>query len=218
MAVINSFTSAEVVKDKEEEGEFSSKAQIMTLMTTDCDRVCDFSWHFFTLTGTFLICHALPISVGLIMVKTLLSRLRLGRTFCTRYLVCGYLYISGSLTGLCAGVSCFIGLVVTCLFLPMNHFAGKFVIVAQDNLMKARDERVSLMNEILAGIRMLKVFIRLRCLHMLIDVLQFMAWERSFEKRVLKIREKELYFQRRNYIIEVSSLYVECVHRIIDQN
>lgn len=56
----------------------------------------------------------------------------------------------------------------------MNHFAGKAVIGAQSNLMKARDERISLMNEvcqiilflacfdakiiqILGGIRMLKV-------------------------------------------------------------
>jgi len=30
-----------------------------------------------------------------------------------------------------------------------------------------------------------------------------MAWERNFEKRVLKIREKELKFQRLNYLIEV---------------
>jgi hypothetical protein len=30
-----------------------------------------------------------------------------------------------------------------------------------------------------------------------------MAWERNFEKRVLQIREKELKFQRLNYIIEV---------------
>lgn len=55
------------------------------------------------------------------------------------------------------GVSCFFGLAVTCLFLPMNHFAGKVVVGAQDNLMKARDERIALMNEILGGIRMLKV-------------------------------------------------------------
>ena len=55
------------------------------------------------------------------------------------------------------GVSCFFGLAVTCLFLPLNHVAGKVVVGAQDNLMKARDERVSLMNEILGGIRMLKV-------------------------------------------------------------
>lgn len=30
-----------------------------------------------------------------------------------------------------------------------------------------------------------------------------MAWERNFEGRVLKVRAKELKFQRRNYIIEV---------------
>lgn len=30
-----------------------------------------------------------------------------------------------------------------------------------------------------------------------------MAWERNFEKRVLKIREKELKFQKLNYLIEV---------------
>ena len=35
--------------DKKEEGEFSSKAQIMTLMTTDVDRVADFAWHLFTI-------------------------------------------------------------------------------------------------------------------------------------------------------------------------
>ncbi|GBE83948.1 hypothetical protein SCP_0510070 [Sparassis crispa] len=65
------------------------------------------------------------------------------------------------------GVSCFFGLAITCLFLPLNHFAGKIVVGAQEKLMKARDERVSLLNE-------------------------FMAWEGSFEARVLKVREREL--------------------------
>ena len=88
------------------------------------------------------------------------------------------------------GVSCLFGLLVTCLFLPLNHFAGKVIVNAQDNLMKARDERVSLMNEVLGGIRMIK----------------FMAWERSFESRVHKIRRKELKYQRRNYFIEVIHL------------
>ena len=59
--------------------------------------------------------------------------------------------------------------------------------------MKARDERVSLMNEILGGIKMLK----------------FMAWERSFESRVHKVRRKELKYQERNYYIEVSYLVGE---------
>lgn len=35
--------------------EFSSKAQIMTLMTTDVDRVSDFSWHLFALVGESLV-------------------------------------------------------------------------------------------------------------------------------------------------------------------
>lgn len=40
---------------KQDEDDFSSKAQIMTLMTTDVDRVSDFSWHMFTLVGTGLL-------------------------------------------------------------------------------------------------------------------------------------------------------------------
>ncbi|KAG2142476.1 multidrug resistance-associated ABC transporter [Suillus clintonianus] len=140
-------------KDKaEEENEFSSKAQVMTLMTTDVDRVAEFPYHLFAIADS-----PIEIVVGTTLLYSML------------------------------GVSCFIGLAVICLFLPLNHFAGKVVISTQDNLMKARDERVSLMNEILGGIRMLK----------------FMAWERSFEKRVLKIRERELKYQKLNYRIEV---------------
>ena len=30
-----------------------------------------------------------------------------------------------------------------------------------------------------------------------------MAWERRFEKRILKIRDKELKYQQLNYVIEV---------------
>ncbi|KAJ3746747.1 multidrug resistance-associated ABC transporter [Lentinula detonsa] len=134
-----------------DEDDFSSKAQIMTLMTTDSDRLSEFAWHFFALVDS-----PIELVVGTIFLYKLL------------------------------GVSCFFGLAVTCLFLPLNHFAGKVVVGAQENLMKARDERIALMNEILGGIRMLK----------------FMAWERSFEARVMKIREKELKYQRLNYIIE----------------
>lgn len=34
---------------------------------------------------------------------------------------------------------------------------------------------------------------------------QFMAWERSFESRVTRVRDKELSYQWRNYVIEVCS-------------
>jgi hypothetical protein len=44
-------TESESFEKKDEQAEFSSKAQIMTLMTTDVDRVSEFSWHIFTLVG-----------------------------------------------------------------------------------------------------------------------------------------------------------------------
>ena len=39
---------------EKKDDDFSSKSQIMTLMTTDVDRVSDFSWHFFSLVGEFV--------------------------------------------------------------------------------------------------------------------------------------------------------------------
>jgi hypothetical protein len=47
---INGNTTGGAVVKKEEE--FSSKAQVMTLMTTDVDRVSDFSWHLFSLVDS----------------------------------------------------------------------------------------------------------------------------------------------------------------------
>lgn len=35
-----------------------------------------------------------------------------------------------------------------------------------------------------------------------------MAWERHFEAKVLKIRERELKYQRLNYITEVRGLHI----------
>jgi hypothetical protein len=40
---------------------------------------------------------------------------------------------------------------------------------------------------------------------------QFMAWERSFEARIMKVRAKELKYQRLNYIIEVRLLLVSYI-------
>lgn len=42
---------AQILRGEDEEDEFSSKAQIMTLMTTDVDRVSEFGWHVFSLVG-----------------------------------------------------------------------------------------------------------------------------------------------------------------------
>ena len=39
----------------------------------------------------------------------------------------------------------------------MNHYAGKVFVATEENLMKMRDKRVALTNEMLGAIRMLKV-------------------------------------------------------------
>ncbi|GMK55034.1 hypothetical protein CspeluHIS016_0200900 [Cutaneotrichosporon spelunceum] len=86
------------------------------------------------------------------------------------------------------GSSALVGLLTTFLCLPLTHLASKVVVRSQEGLMKARDQRTALMNEVLQGIRMLK----------------FMAWERPFETRVNKIRQEELGWQRRNFQIEIA--------------
>ena len=93
--------------------EFSSKAQVMTLMTTDVDRLASFAQHLWTMVDA-------PIEILIASV---------------------FLYHL-------LGVSCFFGLGVLVLSLPINHLAGTVVIGTQTDLMKARDERVSLMNEV----------------------------------------------------------------------
>jgi hypothetical protein len=45
-------------KADEDDGDFSSKAQIMTLMTTDVDRVSEFAWHMFALVGMSIFCQS----------------------------------------------------------------------------------------------------------------------------------------------------------------
>lgn len=57
---------------KDDEDDFSSKAQIMTLMTTDVDRVSEFAWHLFSLVdspieiviGTIFLYHLLGSSIS----------------------------------------------------------------------------------------------------------------------------------------------------------
>ncbi|KAJ7811464.1 hypothetical protein B0H14DRAFT_3880075 [Mycena olivaceomarginata] len=88
---------------------FSSKAQVMALMTTDVDRVARFTHQLFVIIDA-----PNEIAVGKIFLYNLL------------------------------GVLCFFGLGVAIPCLLLNHFAGKTISGALDNLMKARDERVAL--------------------------------------------------------------------------
>ena len=47
------------------DGDFTSKAQIMTLMTADVDRCSEFATHMFTLVGTHAICATMDVANSL---------------------------------------------------------------------------------------------------------------------------------------------------------
>ncbi|XP_044271383.1 multidrug resistance-associated protein 1 isoform X2 [Tribolium madens] len=68
------------------------------------------------------------------------------------------------------------GLAVMIILIPVNGYIANKVKVLQIKQMKNKDERVKLMNEVLSGIKVLKLY----------------AWEPSFEKQILKIRSKEI--------------------------
>lgn len=90
------------------------------------------------------------------------------------------------------GYAGIVGIGVTVLFLPINHYTSKAFATVQDNLMSARDRRVSLMSEVLSSIRYIK----------------FMAYEKVFEKRILEAREEELRQQKKNYFLEVAFNFI----------
>lgn len=84
------------------------------------------------------------------------------------------------------GISCMI------IMLPLNQFNSKLFIRTQDTLMKARDKRVSLMNEVLQGIRQIKFF----------------AAESNWTKRIMEARSTELRYLKIIYLSEVVFMFL----------
>ncbi|XP_063235793.1 multidrug resistance-associated protein 1-like isoform X1 [Bacillus rossius redtenbacheri] len=74
------------------------------------------------------------------------------------------------------GPSVLAGLAVMIILIPVNGYIANKSKTLQIRQMKNKDERVKLMNEILSGIKVLKLY----------------AWEPSFEEQVLRIRGKEM--------------------------
>ncbi|KAJ2961221.1 hypothetical protein NQZ79_g3555 [Umbelopsis isabellina] len=74
------------------------------------------------------------------------------------------------------GTACFLGFSIIAIALPINHYNAKWLAITQRKLMKIRDKRVALTNEIMQSIRQVKLF----------------AWEEQWESRILAIRNDEL--------------------------
>ncbi|XP_030369087.1 multidrug resistance-associated protein 1-like isoform X1 [Scaptodrosophila lebanonensis] len=90
------------------------------------------------------------------------------------------------------GPSVLAGLTVLILLIPVNGFIVNRLKMYQIRQMRYKDERVKLMNEILSGIKVLKLY----------------AWEPSFEKQVLNIREKEITTLKSSAYLNASSLFI----------
>lgn len=68
------------------------------------------------------------------------------------------------------------GLAIMVLLIPLNAWLASYQKRMQVEMMKFKDERMRLMNEILSGVKVLKLY----------------GWEPSFEDRVKGVRAKEL--------------------------
>lgn len=74
------------------------------------------------------------------------------------------------------GSSVFAGLSVMLVFAPLNIWVAKLQGRLNKQVMKVKDERSNLMDEVVQGIRIIKYFV----------------WERNFEAKVSELRDKEL--------------------------
>ncbi|KAK8766469.1 hypothetical protein V5799_006750 [Amblyomma americanum] len=74
------------------------------------------------------------------------------------------------------GIATLGGLGVMIILIPVNGAVTAYIRKCQVQLMKHKDRRLKLMNEMLGGIKVLKLY----------------AWEMSFQERVLAIREDEM--------------------------
>ncbi|XP_030238826.1 multidrug resistance-associated protein 1 isoform X11 [Drosophila navojoa] len=90
------------------------------------------------------------------------------------------------------GPSVLAGLAVMIIMIPLNGFIASRIKTYQIRQMKYKDERVKLMNEVLSGIKVLKLY----------------AWEPSFEKQVLDIRDKEIATLRATAYLNASTSFL----------
>ena len=88
--------------------------------------------------------------------------------------------LCGVLMYLEIGAAMFAGVAVIIVAIPLNAGVSGFLRTYQIDQMKQKDGRVKLMNEILGGIKVLKLY----------------AWEKSFINQILDIRDISNGFSR----------------------
>ncbi|XP_076064714.1 multidrug-Resistance like Protein 1 isoform X2 [Oratosquilla oratoria] len=90
------------------------------------------------------------------------------------------------------GASVFAGLAVMIVLIPVNGFIANKVKKLQIKQMKNKDKRVKLMNEILNGMKVLKLY----------------AWEPSFEDQVIGVRNKEVSVLKQSAYLNAGTSFI----------
>ncbi|KAM4699578.1 multidrug resistance-associated protein 1-like [Discoglossus pictus] len=94
------------------------------------------------------------------------------------------------------GVSVLAGVAVLVLVIPINAYVASKVKQLKKSHLKSKDQRIKLLNEILHGIKILKLY----------------AWEPSYQKKVVDIRENEMDVLRSSgYLTTFSMLTLTCI-------
>ncbi len=89
------------------------------------------------------------------------------------------------------GISAFVGVATMIIFIPLNSFLAKKSKQSKSKKLKVQDNRIKMINEILAGIKVIKLY----------------GWELSFRNIVNKIRQLELKYLKINSMLNVVNTF-----------
>ena len=90
------------------------------------------------------------------------------------------------------GWACLVGVVISVLMIPVNKVIANAIGTHSQKALEAKDKRISLMTEILSGIRVIKCF----------------AWEKYFYGKVSDVRGTELYHVKVKKYLDALCVYL----------
>uniref|UniRef100_A0A8C5PFP9 Multidrug resistance-associated protein 1-like n=1 Tax=Leptobrachium leishanense TaxID=445787 RepID=A0A8C5PFP9_9ANUR len=94
------------------------------------------------------------------------------------------------------GAAILAGVAVLVLIIPLNAYIASKVKQLKKSHLKSKDQRIKLLNEVLHGIKILKLY----------------AWEPSYQKKVVDIREGEMdVLKSTGYLTTFSMLTLTCI-------
>lgn len=90
------------------------------------------------------------------------------------------------------GPSILAGLGIMIILIPINGYIAHHTKILQTKQMRNKDQRVKLINEILNGIKLLKLY----------------AWEPCFEDQVVDVRKKEISVLKKSAYLNASTSFI----------